>query len=278
MLSPTQILLGLLIPSALAAALALLGWLTTGKSHGATLGVAAALAFAYKPMTGQWPPFPPLSTTDWPLYFLFPLTLIALFQQKIPWPLRHLITLIASAALAWLTLKPLTPGLLVTATVALAAVFSWSLIEPLTTRRPGVTAPILLWLLSTGSALLLLLGASPRLGFLAVTFAGVFGAYFLFSLLQKKTPISAGPALVCIPLLSTWLSYAYLDSSVITPLELSLLTAAPLLAWIPELPKISNLKSWKRELLRFALVAAPIAIAITLAAIQFKKDSAGMEM
>jgi hypothetical protein len=278
MLSPTQILLGLLIPSALAAALAILGWLTTGKSHGATLGVAAALAFAYKPMTGQWPPFPPVSTTDWPLYFLFPLTLIALFEKKIPWPLRPLITLIASAALAWLTLKPLSPGPLAAAIVALAATISWTLIEPLTTRRPGVTAPILLWLLSTGSALLLLLGASPRLGFLAVTLAGIFGAYFLFSLLLKKNPISAGPALLCIPLLSAWLSYAYLDSSVITPLELTLLTAAPLLAWIPELPKISNLKSWKRELLRAALVAAPIAAAIVLAAIQFKKDSAGMEM
>jgi hypothetical protein len=278
MLSPSQILLGLLIPSALAAALALLGWLTTGKSHGATLGIAAALAFAYKPMTGQWPPFPPISTTDRPLFFVFPFALIALFENKIPRPLRPLLTLIATAALAWLTLKPLTSSPLTLAIVPLAATISWILIEHLTARRPGPTGPILLWLLSTGSALLLLLGASPRLGFLTVTLAGVFGAYFLLSLLLKKSPISAGPALLCIPLLSAWLSYAYLDSSVITPLELSLLTAAPLLAWIPELPKISSLKSWKRELLRAALVAAPIAAAITLAAIQFKKDSAGMEM
>jgi hypothetical protein len=229
-------------------------------------------------MTGQWPPFPPLSTTDWPLYFLFPLTLIALFEHKVFWPLRPLLTLIASAALAWLTLKPLTPGPLATAIVSLAATISWILIEPLTARRPGPTGSILLWLLSTGSALLLLLGASPRLGFLVVTLAGVFGAYFLFSLLLKKSPISAGPTLLCIPLLSAWLSYAYFDSSVITPIELSLLITAPLLAWLPEIPPLTKLKPWKRELLRAALTAAPIAIAITLAAIQFKKDSAGMDM
>src|SRR5580700_9252277 len=104
MLSPAQILLGLLIPAAIAAALAIVGWLTTGRSWGATIGIAAALAFAYKPMTGQWPPFPPLSTTDWPLFFVFPLAIIALFQAKFPWPIRPVIALAAAGGLAWLTL------------------------------------------------------------------------------------------------------------------------------------------------------------------------------
>ncbi len=53
---------------------------------------------------------------------------------------------------------------------------------------------------------------------------------------------------------------------------------APALAWIVEISPLDKWKPWKRELLRAALVAVPIIIAIILAAIQFKKDSAGMEM
>ncbi len=278
MLSQTQILFGLLLPSALAAILAIIGWLISGKSWGATLGVPVALALAYKPMTGSFPAFPPPGASDWPLFLIFPIAVIALFERRIPWPVRPPIVLCAAATLAWLTLRPVTPGPLATAVVPIIALIVWCLIEPLAIRRPGVTAPILLWLISTGCAMLLLLGAGPKQGFLSVTFAGIFGAYFVVALIIKKTSLSCGPSMIAISLLASWLAYAHFDSNVITIPEISLVAIAPALAWIVEISPLDKWKPWKRELLRTALVAAPIIAAIILAAIQFKKDSAGMEM
>jgi hypothetical protein len=126
--------------------------------------------------------------------------------------------------------------------------------------------------------MLLLLGAGPKQGFLSVTFAGIFGAYFILALILKKTSLSCGPCLTAISLLASWLAYAHFDSNVITLPEISLVALAPALAWITEISPMDKWKPWKRELLRFALTATPIIIAIILAAVQFKKDAAGMEM
>ena len=43
------------------------------------------------------------------------------------------------------------------------------------------------------------------------------------------------------------------------------LIAAPTLAWIAEIPKLRGTKTWQRELVRFAVVLIPIAIALFLA-------------
>ena len=119
-------------------------------------------------------------------------------------------------------------------------------------------------------------------GSLCAAVALMILTWLIISLFDSGVNISRGPVWVCVTLMTGAVTHGYFDQpDVLTKPELALLCIAPLLAWIAEIPPINRWKPWRRELLRFVLVVIPIAIAMTMAVIQFRKDSAnnsGVEM
>ncbi len=161
---------------------------------------------------------------------------------------------------------------------AIAAILIGSI--SLLSRRGSAAAAIPLGFFAAGTGLIVLLSGNQNLGLLTLSLALMVLGIFVAALMSSAKTLQRGPVIVCIALLTGLLAYGYYDPGVITSTELALLLAGPLLAWIAEAPPMRGWKTWKRELVRAALAGIPIAIAIGLAVVQFKKDyaaSAGME-
>jgi len=148
--------------------------------------------------------------------------------------------------------------------------------EALSIESPGVAAPLVLGPVAAGVGAVLLLIGTTRLGLMGAATGLMILGWFFAALIRKSVGFTRGPVYVVVALLTGLLAYDYFESDgVITAVEIAALAVAPLVGWIVEVPALRSWKAWKRELLRLALVAIPVGIAVTLAVIQHRKDLAG---
>jgi hypothetical protein len=85
----------------------------------------------------------------------------------------------------------------------------------------------------------------------------------LAAMFQRSLSFARGPVLLWLTLIGTIYGFALVDDSL--PFgRLYYLAAIPVLAWVCEIPILHRLKPWKRELIRFVLMAIPMCIVMYL--------------
>ncbi len=155
--------------------------------------------------------------------------------------------------------------------VAAVIVVLWLLIEPLTTRSPGPAVTIVIGFLTGGIALfLMLLSQGSQAGEISPMVAASAGGAMLaaiacVALFNEQMSFARGPVLVWLTLAAALFSFMWFDTNEVPTGDLLLIAAIPVLAWVPEIGPIHRLKLWKRETIRFVLLAIPFGIAVKLA-------------
>jgi len=239
------------------------------RARGALSPLALGLAYlaGHLVITG-WITFPPVDTTNWLPYFALTAAALgascALVATK-PWA-RVIIFALVSAAALKLLLKPkfqygwslgegwLWVGCLVCAFVLLAVILDALVRRPAT----ALEMPIFLLLTCAGTFGALMLSGSILLGqFAAVLGAAVFGSLFFAA---WKVLLGRGIVPVFSLLLGALLVSGYFFADLPLPCAM-LLAFAPALALIP-VHASNKLLAFG---IRFALVSAPVLVALVLA-------------
>lgn len=260
--------------------------------------IVAAFLLVYQPIMNA-PLIPGLSAATMTTTFLaavksdalrriivaaVPFTAVAMLLslQRIPFLVRLLFALIGPAALlGWVFAhfdvaipRPefYTHKIL---PISLVIFITWLLIEPIAMRSAGSATPIVIGPLTAGLAQLLLLSADSQTGMIAAilpaTALGALLAAIIGWFLGKPISFSRGPVIVWLTLIGTLFGFMWLDSEDLPSRYLYWIAAAPVLAWIVELPLLKKRKPWIRETVRLALVAIPVVVAVVLA---FKQHNA----
>ena len=192
-----------------------------------------------------------------------------------------ILAIIAPAAMVWFVFKPIP-----VASMPVAQMWEWVAVasgialvvnastEAIAIRRPGSAAALVLGPTAAGIGAMLLLIGTIKLGWMGAAIALMILGWFTATLIGKNISLSRGPVYVVVTLLAGLLTYDYFESGDITLVQISLVSTAPLLAWIVEAPPMRRWKAWKRELLRMVIIFIPIAVAVGMAVVQFRQDSA----
>lgn len=283
MISTDQILLGLLLPLAIAAICALFGgFISRGSSWGATLGLIAGFVLAFKAFLGVWPPREAKEAHLGLGFAIIAIGIatIVLSGKRVPWLVRGVLVVATPVAVVWYIFKPLPPASSPQplwpwlAAAAGFVVITTAATEWIATRSGSPAAALVLGPMAAGTGLLVMLSGNNNLGLLGAGTAVVIFGLFVATLISSRVSLQRGPALVCATIISALIAWGYFDRGEITPTEMSLLAAAPLIALVAELPPLRRLKPWKNAVIRVTLLSIPIAIAVGLAYVQFKKASA----
>jgi hypothetical protein len=282
--TPHLILFGLVLPAAIAGVLALLGgWFFPEIHWGATLGLCGGLVVAYWGIADIWPPMPPIEAPERIVVFgaVLGIAAIGASWRKVPWIVRVILAIIAPAAMVWYLFKPIPVE-----SMPVAQMWEWVAVasgialvinastEAIAIHRPGPAAALGLGPTAAGIGAILLMVGTIKLGWLGAAIALMVLGWFAASLISKNISLSRGPVYVVVTLLTGLLTYDYFESGNITVAQAALVSMAPFLAWIVELPPMRKWSAWKRELLRMVIVFIPIGIAVGMAVVQFRKDAA----
>jgi hypothetical protein len=274
--TPHLILFALVLPAVIAGISALLGGFIFREIRwGAIGGVCAGLIIA------NWEIASPAPLRI--VQFGMALGLVGIFcsWRKVPWLVRVMLAMIAPLAMVWYVFQPIP-----TASMPVAKMWHWAMIamviagvdysltEGIANRRPGVAVPLVLGPVAAGTGAVLLLIGTYSFGLLGAALGLMILGWCGAALIHKSISFSRGPVVLVIALLVGFLTYDYFQSDDFTSTELVLIAVAPLMAWVVEWRPMSRWKSWKREVLRMVLVFIPIGVAVGMAFIQFKKDTA----
>lgn len=272
-------LLGMALPAVVSGTMFLVAWRRRAPLAGGIWSGATALSIGY--VTGHigvagLPPFPPTEATQWLAYLALAgmaLGLVDALYQKNPAWLRWGLRLLLAAATVWLPLRPVVeytwgPAKGVGGMVALgiALLAFWTQLEALAERQPGAGLPLLLFIVTAASSVMLLVSGSALLGQLCGALAAAIGASWVVAWESPMFSLSRGARPVVSVLLGgLWLNgYFYAD----TPLTSVLLMALSLMAaWVGQVERVQRLAPWQANLARVGAVLVPTVLAVILAAI-----------
>jgi hypothetical protein len=161
---------------------------------------------------------------------------------------------------------------LIVGSMAAAGMTAWVLLYLLARRSPGASLPMALAITIGGASLAIMMsgyltGGQAGLPLAAAVFGGSVAAMFVPDAARSTAPI--GPAvvgLVSLLVIGRFFGELRLDHAV-------LLFAAPLLAWLPELPRLRRLPPWGRGLLRVLLVGLAVSGVLADAARRFIENA-----
>jgi hypothetical protein len=284
--TPHLILYGLVIPAVIAGVLALLGGCFFREIRwGAIGGLCGGLIVAYWGIASQWPPMPPIEAPERIVVFGALLGIVAICASwpKVPWGVRVIVAIAAPVGIVWYVFKPIP-----LASMPAEQMWQWTGVatgisivlskstEMIAIRRPGAAAPLVLGPVAAGVGAVCLLIGTIKLGWMGAALGLMLLGWLAATLIRKGISFSRGPVYVVFTLLAGLLTYDYFESGSITLTQIALVSVAPLLAWIVEIPPMRNWRAWKRELARLIVVSIPITVAVGMAVVQFRKDSAEM--
>jgi hypothetical protein len=148
----------------------------------------------------------------------------------------------------------------------------WSLLALLQRRTVGPSTLLALCLVSAGTALTIMLSGSLSGGQQVLPLAGALaGAVVAGWLFGQPAGAQGALGVGLVMLFGLLLSGRFFGSA--TSLNSMLLFLAPLLSWLPELPRVARLRPSLRSLLRVGLVALPILVVVFLAKMKFDENS-----
>jgi hypothetical protein len=279
-----------------AAVLLLCGWpwrspRPTRVSVGCVLGVGLGF-YAGCGWLGLRPHWPPREDQDRLLLLLFPallgVELLAALSGRLRWLewLPRLVVVVAAARvllhdstyladLSGPDTREWTPAQtwLILGGLAAALAGVWALLALLSRRAPGRSVPLAVALACAGAAVTVMLSGYASGGQMGLPLAAALVGTIAASLaLSGPSDLRGvlGPGVVGLfALLVVGRFFGELTTG-----NAALLFLAPLLCWLPELPRLSRMGSLPRGLGRVVLTAVPVAIALLLAQQKFVADSA----
>jgi hypothetical protein len=149
-----------------------------------------------------------------------------------------------------------------------ALFFAWALLTSLATRA-GRSVALALAVAAGGAGVTVMLSGYATGGQLGLPLAAAIGVFAFVG--SRHCPGAVGVAVVGLfALLVTGRLFAGLTTQ-----SAAVLFAAPLLSWLPELPRIRTLGSRARGVLRVGLTIVPIIVTLYLAQQKFAADSTG---
>ncbi|MGM0576726.1 MAG: hypothetical protein ACQEXJ_13435 [Myxococcota bacterium] len=240
----------------------------SGRIAGA-VAVAGAYAAAFLGARG-WPDLPAVEATDWTFWAALVALALALLEVAadkvwVRWPLRAALVLGA----LWLVLRPMlehtwegTEGPLHVVGLAAGVLIVWALVEALARRRTGASIPLVLAAVACTGAGVVAIAASVVTAQLVVALAVAAGVPVLVAWWRGHVAMR-GALAVFAPLLGllwtvSWV-YAGVDGR-----AMLLISAAPLLAWLGEIPAIRDRAAWLAVAVRVTLVVLPVAGALVV--------------
>jgi hypothetical protein len=143
----------------------------------------------------------------------------------------------------------------------------WTSLETAASRRPGISMPLVCWILFTGLAVVVLHSEQPIQSLVAATMSIAAGFAILLALLNRNLSVAAGTMQVVAAIFPALLvtGCLYNNFSDVPVICYALLAGAPLAIWIGEWPPISRRSAWISVTLRALVVAVPVGLAIVLA-------------
>ncbi len=165
---------------------------------------------------------------------------------------------------AWTTAQ----AWLILGSIAAAEVAAWVLLIALARRSPGASLGIALALVIGGASMAIMLSAYLAGGQAGLPLSAAIMGASLVALMMPDAARSVAPIGIAVVGLSSLLVIGRFFGELRTD-HAVLLFAAPLMAWIAELPWLRRLPSWGRGLLRVALVALVVSGVVADAARRF---------
>jgi hypothetical protein len=274
------------------------------QAAGAALVVAALLLAARSPdarwivglgagyYLGCWmleirPRWPVREDLDRLLVLVFPAVLLVELLGAIPrlprwliWALRLAVAGLGARVLlhgSMYLAGPAGPGSsawtapqawLIFGSIATAEIAAWVLLVLLARRSPGASLPIALALVVGGASMANMLSAYLAGGQAGLPLSAALLGASIVALVMPDASRSIASIGVAVVGLSSLLVIGHFFGELRTD-HAVLLFAAPLLAWIPELPRLRGLPSWGRGLLRVLLVGIVVSVVFADAARRF---------
>jgi len=228
----------------------------------------------------SWPGWKPGESWLWVMHAVGAATIIAAAVAALPasWLGRLAGAVAAAGVVGWLFH---TPANVETSTpwqmaVAGSVLLGWVALEPLASKRTGVTVPLGLGLVFIAAFVLLLdrmnfARAAPPLA----AGAAAMGMIALGALVKPSIDLARGALLVALPMLTTtiaagWLAVrAYTDLDWWVPIAVA---AAPLALWVGEVPPVRNRRPWVRVTIAVAATVLIAGGALILAVLTAEPD------
>lgn len=140
------------------------------------------------------------------------------------------------------------------------------LMHRLARRVRGATLAGVMMVAGTAGGIVLVCSSNARLGQLAGVLTAATGGAFVSGLLRPEMSFSGGGVRVTTLLLAALLVLGYFnDYTELPAMTFPLVAAAPLAAWVGQLPPIRRLRPWQRFIARIVAVLIPSAISAAIA-------------
>lgn len=253
-----------------------------GRPWGA-LAIALAFASTFYFLSGlptSLLPDSPRTPTglDWLAWMTFPAALLLPLEAKLG-KARHILRGVVAAIVVRLVLRnafasiwEAQEGWIWFGVLTALYLAIWAAIARSTSRRPGASSPMLLWLLATGLAVLAGLTGSALIAQLTGALAAGFGAAIVISWRIPRFSLSgSGSSMGLLLLFALGLNAHFFSYT--TGTDILLLAAAPFAALLAELPPLRFKRPALRTLTVLALASIPIAVALTRAAMAFLAEA-----
>jgi hypothetical protein len=268
---------GLLVPALIGL---LIPWLAGPRRMWTTPLALGGAFLAFYIGRLAWPTFHPIDSLEWLWLIALIATLvgIALSLWRVPVWAAGMVVLAAAVLMLWLLLRPLVPRTLSSSQafgwfggIAVAITLVWVILEWGAHRARGASFSLVLFLIAAGGGICLMLSSSQKLGQMPGAMAVALAAMSIVAWRQRQHGFSGGGMAVFVLLLAGPLVYGYFFAD-LKSITAMLIALSPLAMLLADLPYLKLRPAW-RVALRLALVLIPIAIAVSLAAVEFVRRS-----
>lgn len=294
MLIVNQLLIGVVLPAAIALVALVVGWqpwreldeeagAARWRLAAAPLGVAGGYTATHVAIVG-WPTIPPTNDLHWLAWAAVAAIVVGVVEAfadstPVSWGLR----VVLYAATLWLSL-----GFMVEHHWAVGQAVGWiggaTLLAVLATRalaatsrrHPDVSVPLVMTVAAAGAAVVLVLLGTAKMAQLLGALAATSGAWTVVTWWRGRMPAHRGGTTAFVALFYGALAYGYLSTADVPalgealsdmPLMAVLLVAAsPLALWAFRLPVVERLAGWKQVVGRGLAILILVASAAGMAA------------
>lgn len=274
MLSARDILLGVVVPLIVSAAIALLGQLAWKRvAIGGALAVGVGFVVGCGLVFGM--KVPPGNAFEWVVPMGALAAVVGTAAEIVGFRWRW-IWGVVMVGVAWGVAGPLMGVGMVAALAAVGWVW-WGLWDGALKRAGGAWAGVVMTGVAGLVSLVLMLSDSQRIGQMGLALVGSVVAVWVLGWAMKRDLWRGAGLAWAVVIYGLLLDGKYWAG--LTWPNAVLLLAAPLLAWVGDVAGVRRLTGWKRSAVRVAAVVVPVAIAVVLAVIEFQRaqQSVGSE-